>query len=240
MPNRCARNGAANGAAGGADTVNRLALFDCDGTLVDSQANICLAMEDCFYTHGLALPQRHAIRRVVGLNLVEAMRQLLPDGEDALHTAMAESYKRAFQALRGNGGLREEPLFDGIVDALAAFADAGWMLGVATGKSDRGLALTLAHHGLADHFVTLQTADRHPSKPHPSMIETAMAEAGAAPHTTLMIGDTSFDMEMGIAAGAHPLGVAWGYHTPDELRLAGARHVADHARDLVSYAATAY
>lgn len=240
MPSRCARNVAANGAVAVVKRMNRLALFDCDGTLVDSQANICLAMEHCFDAHRLIAPDRHAIRRIVGLSLVEAMRLLLPDGEDALHAEMAESYKRAFHAMRGNGGLREEPLFDGIVDALTTFADAGWALGVATGKSDRGLALTLAHHGLAARFITLQTADRHPSKPHPSMVEAAMAEAGAAPETTLMIGDTSFDMAMARAAGAYALGVAWGYHTPDELRLAGAHHVAGHARDLATHAANLY
>jgi phosphoglycolate phosphatase len=99
------------------------------------------------------------------------------------------------------------------------------MLGVATGKSDRGLFHCLESHGLLDHFVTLQTADRHPSKPHPSMIEHAMAEAGADAAVTVMIGDTSFDMAMGVNAGVRALGVDWGYHTPEELMAAGAEMV---------------
>jgi phosphoglycolate phosphatase len=219
---------------------NRLAIFDCDGTLVDSQANICLAMEDCFDTQGLPLPDRAAVRRIVGLNLVEAMAILLPDGEEAQHRELAEGYKNAFRKMRTNGGLRDEPLFDGIEQALVSLSAAGWLLGVATGKSDRGLSLILAHHGLTKRFVTLQTADRHPSKPHPSMIRHAMAEAGARPETTVMIGDTSFDMAMGVAAGVRPIGVGWGYHAPDELRDAGALAVAAHASELARLVKGAY
>ncbi|MEZ0495225.1 HAD-IA family hydrolase [Sphingomonas sp. IW22] len=219
---------------------NRLAIFDCDGTLVDSQANICIAMEQCFAAHGLPAPDRGDIRRIVGLSLVEAMCALLPDASDEQHRAMAEDYKRAFQTLRGNGGLLDEPLFDGIAESLDALEADGWLLGVATGKSDRGLSLILAHHGLSRRFVTLQTADRHPSKPHPAMVHAAIAEAGATPETSVMIGDTSFDMAMGAAAGVRPIGVAWGYHAPDELRDAGALVVADHASELARLARGTY
>jgi phosphoglycolate phosphatase len=149
------------------------------------------------------------------------MQALLPDAEDALHHALAEDYKNAFHRLRGRGMI-EEPMFDGILEAMDALQSEGWRLGVATGKSDRGLALCLEHHGILDRFVTLQTADRHPSKPHPSMVIQAMADAGAAPQTTVMIGDTSFDMAMGVAAKARALGVDWGYHEPHELHAAGA------------------
>lgn len=218
----------------------RLAIFDCDGTLVDSQANICSAMAHCFAAHDLAPPATAAVRRIVGLSLVEAMAALLPDAPTEQHRALAEGYKTAFRAMRGNGGLADEPLFDGIADALATFKADGWLLGIATGKSDRGLALILAHHGLSDRFVTLQTADRHPSKPDPAMIYAAMAEAGASPETSVMIGDTSFDMAMGAAAGVRSIGVAWGYHAPDELRDAGALAVAEHPHDLARLAQGRY
>ncbi|HEY0315195.1 MAG TPA: HAD hydrolase-like protein, partial [Sphingomonas sp.] len=155
--------------------MNRLAIFDCDGTLVDSQANICVAMEACFGEAGLVAPDRAAIRRIVGLSLPQAMQALAP-GHD--HDALAEGYKLCFQRLRAEGRV-EEQLYEGIPHVLATLEAEGWLLGVATGKSDRGLKLVLEHHGLAHRFVTLQTADRHPSKPHPSMIEQAMAEAGA-------------------------------------------------------------
>ncbi|MAX00470.1 MAG: haloacid dehalogenase [Sphingomonas sp.] len=214
---------------------NRLAIFDCDGTLADSQANICLAMEEAFSGAKLTPPERTLIRRIVGLNLVEAMAQLLPDADMAMHRVLAESYKDCFRRMRVDGTLLAEPLFDGIAETLGALEDAGWVLGVATGKSDRGLHLLLDHHGVRHRFVTLQTADRHPSKPHPSMIEAAIAEAGASPETSVMIGDTSFDMAMGVAAGVHPIGVGWGYHPPEELVAAGARTVANDTQAMQHY-----
>jgi phosphoglycolate phosphatase len=214
--------------------VNRLAIFDCDGTLVDSQHNICAAMDACFDGAGLSPPPRHATLSVVGLSLPQAMAQLLPDADDAFHLKLADEYKRAFQGMRGRGGLVDEPLYEGIAEALTVLEDDGWLLGVATGKSDRGLNLVLAHHGLSGRFVTLQTADRHPSKPHPAMIGAAIAEAGAAPETTVMIGDTSYDMAMAVAAGAHPLGVAWGYHPPELLRQSGAAQVIAHPREIAA------
>ena len=206
-------------------------LFDCDGTLVDSQASICAAMDAAFAALSLPPPDRHRTRRVVGLSLPQAMARMLPDGTPALHDALADAYKAAFQDLRA-GGAVQEPLYDGIADLVTALDDAGWMLGVATGKSDRGLAHCLAFHGLTDRFVTLQTADRHPSKPDPSMAFQAMAEAGAIPETTVMIGDTSFDMELARAANIRAIGVDWGYHDADELTAAGADVVVRNVADL--------
>ena len=210
---------------------NRLAVFDCDGTLVDSQANICRAMAEAFTIEKLPVPQESAMRRVVGLSLVEAMRTLLPTESHALHVRLSETYKSAFRAMRGAGQV-DEPLFAGIAECLAELDKDGWMLAVATGKSDRGLLHCLEVHGLSRMFVSLQTADRHPSKPHPSMILQAMADAGAAPATTAMIGDTSFDIGMGVAAGCTAIGVAWGYHDATELFDEGAHFVADRPDQL--------
>ncbi|MGP1284087.1 MAG: HAD-IA family hydrolase [Parasphingopyxis sp.] len=212
---------------------NRLAIFDCDGTLVDSQRNICLAMERAFEGAGLAPPPREATRRVVGLSLVEAMRTLLPDAEPERHAVLAEDYKRAFTAMRSAGTVHE-PLYEGIADTIATLDAAGWLLGVATGKSDRGLKFVLESHGLTDRFVTLHTADRHPSKPHPAMLEACMADAGAAPDTSAMIGDTTFDMAMARAADILAVGVAWGYHDAHELKAAGAHIVIDDPADLAA------
>ncbi|MBR0552263.1 HAD-IA family hydrolase [Stakelama marina] len=216
-------------------TANRLAIFDCDGTLVDSQANICIAMEEAFAAHRLDPPEREAIRRIVGLSLVEAAAQLLSEAEKDFHRVLAETYREQFIRMRATGTMLAEPLYDGIADTLVALDEAGWLLGVATGKSDRGLSIILGHHGLDHHFVTLQTADRHPSKPHPAMLEAAIAEAGASPETTVMIGDTTFDMMMAGSADAYPLGVAWGYHSAEELSEAGARHVAAHASGIAPH-----
>lgn len=210
---------------------NKLALFDCDGTMVDSQANICASMGQAFEKHGLIPPDHHRVRRIVGLSLIEAVTQLLPEGDEAIVAAVTQSYKEGFFELREAGGVHE-PLYDGLLQTLEELEASGWVLGVATGKSDRGLRHVLETHGLADRFVTLQTADRHPSKPHPAMVELAMAEAGATPETTAMIGDTSFDMVMAVNAKVRPVGVDWGYHDEHELIDAGAEIVAATMADL--------
>jgi phosphoglycolate phosphatase len=212
---------------------SRLAIFDCDGTLVDSQGNICLAMEEAFSGAGLTPPSREATRRVVGLSLVEAMAILLPEAENELHAKLADDYKDAFFAMRAAGTVHE-PLFEGILESIDALAASGWLLGVATGKSDRGLTSVLATHALSDRFVSLHTADRHPSKPHPSMIEACLADTGSAAEDSAMIGDTSFDMAMARAAGILAVGVAWGYHQPDELSAAGADIIVERPADLAA------
>ena len=210
---------------------NRLAVFDCDGTLVDSQHSICAAMTRAFEGEKLTAPDRVKILSVVGLSLPLAIARLLPEAEPDYHDHLSERYKSAFQQLRRECAV-SEPLYPGMAELIRDLEAAGWLLGVATGKSDRGLALCLEHHGINAHFVTLQTADRHPSKPHPSMLLTAMAEAGASPETTVMIGDTSFDIDMGIAAGTRTLGVGWGYHDPAALVAAGAHGVAMDSSEL--------
>jgi phosphoglycolate phosphatase len=211
--------------------VTRLAIFDCDGTLVDSQANICLAMEHAFGEAGRVPPTRHAIRRIVGLSLVEIMRALLPDTDAEVHAEMAERYRASYLILRNNG-LENEPLYDGMAALLSSMDGAGWLLGVATGKSDRGLERCLDHHGIKGLFVTLQTADRHPSKPHPSMVYQALADAGAEARDAVVIGDTVFDIHMGKAAGTRTIGVNWGYHPVDELHAAGADAIATSMAEL--------
>ena len=213
----------------------RLALFDCDGTLVDGQAGVCNAMDAAFADAGLPLPDRHLVRRIVGLSLPQAIRSLAPDISEVQQAEIDTAYRSRFRASRESGAL-VEPLYDGIAALVEALAADGWTLGVATGKSDRGLEHCLATHGLTRHFTTLQTADRHPSKPHPAMIHAALAETGAQSEECVMIGDTAFDMAMASAAGVRALGVDWGYHTPRELFEAGAEAVATspaHLKDLI-------
>ena len=213
----------------------RLAVFDCDGTLVDGQASICEAMDLGFATAGMAAPDHHEVRRIVGLSLPQAIRLLAPDATQTDQARIVEGYKQAFRDSRSEGRL-QEPLFAGIAELIVRLRGAGWLLAVATGKSDRGLESCLKVHGITDHFVSLQTADRHPSKPHPAMLQAAMAEALADAESTVMIGDTSFDMDMARAANVRAIGVDWGYHTPAELSAAGAEAVAtstDHLGELL-------
>lgn len=209
----------------------RLIVFDCDGTIVDSQHNIVAAMRQAFAANDLPEPTAHAVRRTVGLSLDAAMAALWPSGSFATRTSVVEDYRAASQELRASGAA-ESPLYDGAAQTIAALDGAGYLLGVATGKSQRGLRYMLASFNLAKHFITLQTADDAPSKPHPGMVERAMAEAGTTPEETVVIGDTSFDMEMAINAGARAIGVGWGYHDADELYRCGALTVIERFADL--------
>jgi phosphoglycolate phosphatase len=213
--------------------VNRLAIFDCDGTLVDSGATIHAALAEAFAENGFELPPPEVSRRIIGLSLTEAMAVLVPDASADEHVKLSDDYKRAFQQLRAEGRV-EEPLFAGVLELLDALEADGWLLAVATGKSDRGLRHCLESHGIHARFVSLQTADRHPSKPHPSMVEQAIVEAGSSPEATIVVGDTSFDMAMGAAAGAAPIGAGWGYHEAEELIAAGAVAVAEQPLDVLA------
>jgi phosphoglycolate phosphatase len=206
--------------------VNRLAIFDCDGTLVDSGATIFNALAETFDQHRMAIPPANICRRVIGLSLVEAIAQLTPTLTPLDHEQLAQDYKANFVRARSEGRV-EEPLFDGVLDLLDRLEADGWLLAVATGKSDRGLRYCLEHHGIHARFVSLQTSDRHPSKPHPGMALQAIADAGADPGTSIVVGDTSFDMAMARAAGATGIGAGWGYHEPQDLLDAGAATVAD-------------
>ena len=212
--------------------MTRLAIFDCDGTLVDSGATIHRALGAAFIAHGHACPPQHVTRKVIGLSLDEAMAALIPDAD---HAALSATYKEAFVAMRSAGEV-EEPLFEGMIELLDAMTSAGWVLGVATGKSARGLRHVLAAHGLSERFVTLQTADGNPSKPHPGMALAAMAEAGALAQDTVFIGDTAWDMGCARAAGCGAIGVGWGYHDHDEMIAMGAHDVADAPAEVVALA----
>jgi phosphoglycolate phosphatase len=215
------------------ETPLRLAVFDCDGTLVDSQHSIVASMHAACDAHGFDKPSADAVRRVVGLPLDVAIRQLMPHVDQALSEVVSESYKSAFFELRQAGDV-QEPLFPGIGHVLDRLDDAGWVMGVATGKSHRGLVATLKHHALYDRFVTHQTADRAHGKPHPDMMFKAMSDAGAHPQDTIMIGDTTFDIEMAVNAGVRSIGVAWGYHETQELMDAGATQVVHTTDELAA------
>ena len=206
---------------------SRLAVFDCDGTLVDSQHSIVSAMEATFDRHDLERPDHGSIRRMIGLPLDRAIGHLAPGADIDQHTVMVDTYKEAFRDMRRIGTVHE-PLFPGVVEALAVLAEAGWLLGVATGKARRGLLATLEPYGLLGHFVTMQTADVALGKPHPDMLERAMAEAGVTPASTVMIGDTTYDIEMACNAGVRSVGVSWGYHPSEDLHAAGAGTVIDN------------
>lgn len=207
-----------------------LIVFDVDGTLIDSQAMIQAAMERAFGAAGIPAPSLGETRAIVGLSLPEAMAQLAPSAGPDAHRVLVSAYKNAFAEERAE---TLAPLFPGALDALERLsARDEVLLGLATGKSRRGLAHVLEAHRIEWHFVTRQVADDHPSKPHPSMLLAALAETGADARRAVMIGDTTFDIAMARAAGVAALGVAWGYHPVQSLCDAGARAIAPSFEEL--------
>jgi len=200
----------------------RLVIFDCDGTLVDSQHMIVKAMDMAFVAEGYPSPKRDAVLSIIGLSLPEAMQSLRQENSDAANSALCESYRKAFFELRSHSD-NEQPLFDGAEEALRKLAARDdIVLGIATGKSQRGVRSFCEMHGFESYFATIQTADDAPSKPHPAMIDQAMRETGIDSARTLMIGDTIFDMSMARNANVKGLGVTWGYHPAQDLEKAGA------------------
>jgi len=213
------------------DNKIKLVVFDCDGTIVDSQHSIVHSMHAAFSKFNLEKPPRDAIRRVVGLPLAQTFLILAPDEGPDLHDELRQAYSDSWQELHATTGLTE-PLYPGLIDALDMLEAEGWLLGVATGKSHRGLVMTLEKHGLSDRFVTLQTSDRARGKPHPEMLFKAMNETGALASDTVMIGDTTYDIEMSVNAKVRAIGVAWGYHDVEELLASGAEVVLNNFLEL--------
>jgi phosphoglycolate phosphatase len=210
----------------------KLAIFDVDGTLVDSQAMIAASLTAAFTAEGLAVPERSRMMSIVGLSLVDAMAALAPDHGAAGHERLAAAYKEAFWQHRARGEHTEE-LFPGAHELLVKLRARGDVaLGIATGKSRRGVAHLIEKHGYDGWFATVQTSDDHPSKPHPSMIITALAETGANPASAIMIGDTTFDIAMARAAGVGAAGVAWGNHPVADLTAAGTHTISNDFKEL--------
>ena len=212
----------------------KLVVFDCDGTIVDSQHLIVAAMTRGFESERLAVPARARILSVVGLSLPLAVETLVPDADSDTVHAVSEAYKRAFGELRRDPA-HFEPLFDGLAEAIDVLSQRDdTLLGIATGKSRRGVDALLDRTGLTDRFVTIQTADNNPSKPNPAMLLKALSEAGdIAPADAVMIGDTTFDIDMALGARMKALGVAWGYHPVKMLNGRGAHAIAQKGSDLV-------
>lgn len=211
----------------------RLIVFDCDGTLIDSQHNIVAAVERVFRSIDLAPPAAEAIRRQVGLSPEAAIIGMLPDADPALHARVFAAFRQMRAQLQAEAR-QPEPLYPGIADLITRLQHPDLFLGIATGKGRDGLDKVLRLHGFSDSFQTLQTADRCRGKPDPEMLLRAMAETGLTAAETVMVGDTSFDMEMAQAAKVRAIGVAWGYHTVDDLLGAGADIVIDHPDEMLA------
>jgi phosphoglycolate phosphatase len=210
----------------------KLALFDVDGTLMDSQAMIIASLTEAFTSEQLPLPSRSEMLGIVGLSLVKAMAILRPDDEAVRHERLALAYREAFWSHRANGAFLELP-FDGAFDLLRRLQARGDVhIGIATGKTQRGVRHIIDQFGLEGVFATIQTSDDAPSKPHPDMILQAMREMGADPEDTVMIGDAVFDIEMAHAAGVKPIAVSWGFQPRAALEAARPHAIVDEFAEL--------
>lgn len=202
-----------------------LVVFDVDGTLIDSQHAIVAAMTEAYVAHGLPAPSREAIRGVVGLSVAEAVAELSREATGHPLDAIGDVFKDSFRSSLARAP-DESGLFPGAAEIIETLsARDGVLLGLATGNSRRGVERFVERYGLEGRFVTTQSADDAPSKPHPAMLVQAAVEAGVRADQVVMIGDTSFDMAMAVSAGARAIGVSWGYHAPDRLHAAGAERV---------------
>ncbi|UXU76101.1 MULTISPECIES: HAD-IA family hydrolase [unclassified Paracoccus (in: a-proteobacteria)] len=202
----------------------KLVVFDVDGTLIDSQDMIVSAMNAGLADAGLPALPRAAILAIVGLSLPVAVAQLVPEASARQQQQVVAGYRNAYLRGRAQG---DAPLYPGAQDCLARLAARDdLLLAVATGKARRGLDALIASHGWGRLFVSLQTADLHPSKPHPAMLQAALDEAGVRADAAVMVGDSEFDIAMAVAAGTRAYGVSWGYHPPARLLAAGADLVA--------------
>ncbi|MFL6777249.1 MAG: HAD-IA family hydrolase [Sphingomicrobium sp.] len=212
--------------------MSRLAIFDLDGTLVDSAALLERALTETFEEIGRTSPGRQHCRRVIGLSLLEAARALMPQADAGMIAEFAETFKSTFPQVRGRK-VSPERLFEGIIKLVDGLRDDGWLLAIATGNTKRGIERPMKIYGLEERFISVQTADDHPSKPHPSMVFRAMGDAGASSSSTIVIGDTTSDVLMARAARASPIGASWGRHEAQDLVKGGAAAVARHPSDVL-------
>lgn len=200
----------------------RLIIFDWDGTLSDSAAQIVSSMQRA--VAALDLPPRadDDFRQMIGLSFEDGLGQVYPDHDTAALIRLIQGYRRQWLAQMGEEG--EPPLFAGALPALQTLASAGHTLAIATGKSRVGLQRSLVHHrDLGQLMAATRTADETANKPHPLMLEELLAHFEVPASAALMVGDTEFDLAMAAAVGMDAVGVTCGVHPPERLLAAGAR-----------------
>lgn len=207
-----------------------LIVFDWDGTLLDSAGAIALCVQDAARDLGLPVPSDERTRHIIGLGLIDAMRHAMPDLPEHRYEEVAARYREHYLSRD-----HELNLFQGADHLVKTLAAAGHLLAVATGKSRRGLDRAFSHCGLGPYFHASRCADECHSKPHPQMLEELMEELGVAPEVTLMIGDTTHDLDMARNAGVAAVGVAYGAHPVEALRRAQPLFLARDVADLSAW-----
>lgn len=191
----------------------RLLVFDWDGTLMDSAAHIVSAVQAAADDVGLPVPEADAVRHVIGLSLQKAFASVLPGAGEAEYARFLAAYRRRFW----QGSQHRQSLFPGAREVLASLKDAGYLLAVATGKGKAGLERAIRDENLLDVFDVTRCAEETLSKPHPKMLHEILEDLGLEPSAGLMIGDTTYDMEMAVNAGMERLAVTYGAHRRELL-----------------------
>jgi phosphoglycolate phosphatase len=209
----------------------QLLVFDWDGTLMDSEARIVACMEAAFADLGLPALGTEAVRNVIGLGLREAMDRLYPGGDEALQQRLVDRYRHHYLVVDST----PSALFPGAREVVEGLAEAGYFLAVATGKGRGGLDRVLQETGLGPCFHVTRCADETRSKPHPQMLLEIMQITGVDPRDTLMIGDSEYDMEMAVHAGAASLAVSYGVHSCDRLRRHAPLHCLESILELPAW-----
>ena len=197
-----------------------LIAFDWDGTLFDSTAIIVRCIQEAVRDVGGTVPSEREAAYVIGLGLMQALAHAAPDVPRERYPLLGERYRHHYMAQQGRLSL-----FEGVLPMLQALRERGHVLTVATGKSRRGLDEALHSVELQGRFHGSRTADETAGKPHPRMLEELMAQFGVAPERTLMVGDTTHDLQMAINAGCASVAVSYGAHEPQGLHALGPRAV---------------
>ncbi|RJP69941.1 MAG: HAD family hydrolase [Comamonadaceae bacterium] len=204
-----------------------LIAFDWDGTLFDSTALIARCIQAAVTDVGGTPPSREAASYVIGMGLMQALAHAAPDVPPEKYPLLGERYRHHYMAHQ-----HDLSLFDGVLPLLADLKGRHHWLAVATGKSRSGLNEVLHTVALQGVFDSSRTADETAGKPHPRMLHELMREFGVAPERTLMIGDTTHDLQMAVNAGCASVGVSYGAHEPDAFAVLQPLHVAHSVREL--------
>ena len=209
----------------------QLAVFDLDGTLIDSAGSIVAGVLACWEACGFPMPEAETVRRIIGLPWEESVVMLLPGAGDAEFARIRSYHEEVAQGLRTRPP-RSEVVFPGAVEALDTLEADGFLLSIITSRATRRLHEVLEAQGLAGRFVALKTTDHGPGKPAPHLMLQTLAETGVDKDDAVMVGDTVYDIQMACAAGTEAVGVSWGVHETAELHDAGAGHVIDAFHEL--------
>ena len=213
-------------------TKKQLALFDYDGTIVDSAIMIVKGAIEAFRRCGLPDPDPNKVKENIGKPLAIALKEYMPKGYHATPNEISEAY-RNWYAEQGELGLQNEPLFPGMYELIKKLKKTGfWYVGIATNKSRIALDNGLAKHNLSNVFDITLTTDEIKPKPSPDMALIAMQKFNVTQKSTLIIGDTINDIGLGVNANITSIGVSWGYNDVEMLRSSGASLIVSNAREL--------